>query len=53
MVATLNKWIKTPTKKQVILFTSFWLLGVLLLVLSVTDNFQASIIQKKILRFLC
>ncbi|CDF78379.1 hypothetical protein BN863_6670, partial [Formosa agariphila KMM 3901] len=47
VVTKLNKWIKAPTKKQVILFTLIWLFGVLLLVFSVTGNFKENIIQKE------
>jgi hypothetical protein len=35
-----SNWIKNPTKKQIILVTIVWLVGVLLLVISMTDFFN-------------
>jgi hypothetical protein len=42
-----SNWIKNPTKKQMILVTIVWFVGVLLLVISMTDFFNTSIFNKK------
>ena len=42
-----NNWINNPSRKQIILFTLVYLIAVLLLVLSMTNLFTESIIQKK------
>jgi hypothetical protein len=41
-----KNWMNNPSKMQLIAFTGLWLLGVLLLVLSVTDFFKESFFQK-------
>lgn len=42
-----RNFIKNPSKKNLILFTLFWLVGILLLTLSTTDLFTESFFQKK------
>jgi len=42
-----RNFIKNPSKKDLILFTSLWLLGIILLTLSTTDLFTESFFQKK------
>ena len=44
-----NNWIKNPTKRQIVLFTTLWLVGMFLLIISMTDLFNESIFQKKYL----
>lgn len=39
-------WFKSPSIKQLVIFIMLWLTGNLLLVLSITDLFTASFIQK-------
>lgn len=41
-------FIKNALKKKFILFTSFWLFGIILLTLSTTDLFTESFFSKKI-----
>jgi len=40
-------WIKNPTKKQLIFLTLIWLTGLLFLLLSMTNFFSESILNKK------
>ena len=42
-----NNWINNPSRKQMILFTLVYFIAILLLVLSMTNLFTESIIQKK------
>jgi uncharacterized protein involved in response to NO len=42
-----NVWITNPSKRQVILFSILWLIGIALLVISMTDLFTKSIFQRK------
>ncbi len=41
-----NNFIQHPTRKNLFVFTSLWLLGTSLLVLSMTDLFTESFFQK-------
>ncbi len=42
-----TNWMNNPTRKQLILFTTLWILGITLLLLSMTDLFTESFFQKK------
>ena len=42
-----NNWINNPSRKQLLLFTLVYFIAILLLVLSMTNLFTESIIQKK------
>ncbi len=42
-----KNWVSKPTKKQMIGFTAVWLVGLFLLILSMTDLFRESLFQKK------
>jgi hypothetical protein len=42
-----SNWTKNPTKKQIIIVTIIWFVGVLLSVMSMTDFFHTSIFNKK------
>ncbi|CDF78377.1 hypothetical protein BN863_6650 [Formosa agariphila KMM 3901] len=46
MFSKLYTWVKYPTQKQVILLTAVWLVGSLLLIISLTDVFKVSLFQK-------
>jgi hypothetical protein len=47
METTKRNYIKNPSKKNLILFTLLWLLGILLMTLSMTDLFAERFFQKK------
>jgi uncharacterized protein YacL len=47
MFRRLDQFIKRPTKKQLILFTIFWLIIALILILVMTDLFTKSPFQRK------
>jgi len=47
MKTTKTNWINHPSKKQLILLTTIWILGVVLLVISMTNLFKESIFQVK------
>ena len=49
METTKRNYINNPSKKNMILFTLLWLLGIILLTLSTTDFFSESFFQKKYL----
>jgi hypothetical protein len=49
METTKRNYINNPSKKNMILFTLLWLLGIILLTLSTTDLFSESFFQKKYL----
>ena len=40
-------WIKNPSKKNLILFTILWVLGITLLILSMSNFLTENIIQKR------
>lgn len=42
-----KNWKNNPSKKNLILFTGLWFLGIALLILSTTDLFKESFFQKK------
>lgn len=42
-----RNFIKNPSIKNLILFTLFWFVGIILLILSTTDLFTESFFQKK------
>jgi hypothetical protein len=42
-----KNWKKNPSKKNLVLFTGLWFLGITLLILSTTDLFKESFFQKK------
>ncbi len=42
-----RNFVESPSKKHIILFTSLWLLSIVLLVLSATDLFTEPFFQKK------
>lgn len=42
-----RNFVESPSKKHIILFTSLWLLGIVLLVLSTTDLFTETFFQNK------
>jgi len=42
-----RNFITKPSKKILILFTSLWIVGITLLILSMTDLFTESFLQKK------
>ncbi len=46
MKKTESNWMNNPTKKQLILFTVIWLVGVFLLTISITDLFRETFFQK-------
>ena len=41
-----TNWTNNPTKKQLILITTAWILGNMLLILSITDLFTESFFQR-------
>ena len=42
-----KNWIKNPSKKQIVLISTLWIVGIFLLTISMTDFFSESIFQKK------
>jgi hypothetical protein len=42
-----KNWKNNPSKKNLVLFTGLWFLGITLLILSTTDLFKESFFQKK------
>lgn len=44
-----NSWVKNPTKTQMILSSSAWATGVILIILSITNFFTENIFHKKFL----
>ncbi len=42
-----RNWIKNPTKKDIIIVATFWTVGMLLILLSLSNVFRESLIQAK------
>jgi len=42
-----TNWMTNPSPKQVVGFTVIWLVGLILLILSMTDLFRESLFQRK------
>ena len=48
----MEDWVHNPNKKQLGLYSAFWFIGVLLIVLSATNFFTESVLIRKNLIFL-
>jgi uncharacterized membrane-anchored protein len=44
-----SDWVKNPTKKQVVMASLIWLIGLILLLLPMTDFFSESPLKRKFL----
>ncbi|MEP6626528.1 MAG: hypothetical protein ABJA32_01040 [Ginsengibacter sp.] len=42
-----SDWVQNPTRKQLVLVFSVWLVGIFLIILSTTNLFTESLLQKK------
>ena len=42
-----KSWLKNPSKKQVVYILAVWIIGITLIILSITDFFTESLFQKE------